>query len=31
MNVDKILLLQQIDRLPDDLLKPVLDFVEFLL
>jgi hypothetical protein len=31
MNVDKIRLLQQIDRLPEHLLKQVLNFVEFLL
>ena len=31
MNVDKTRLLEAIDRLPDHLLKQVLNFVEFLL
>jgi hypothetical protein len=31
MNSDKIRLIQAIDRLPDSLIKPVVDFVEFLL
>ncbi|MBD2428759.1 DUF2281 domain-containing protein [Phormidium sp. FACHB-1136] len=31
MNSDKIRLIQAIDRLPDTLIKPVVDFVEFLL
>ena len=31
MNPDKTRLIQAIDRLPDSLIKPVADFVEFLL
>lgn len=31
MNPDKAHLIQCIDRLPDSLIKPVVDFVEFLL
>jgi len=31
MNAEKTRLIQAIDRLPDSLIKPVVDFVEFLL
>lgn len=31
MNAEKIRLIQRIDRLPDSLIKPVFDFVDFLL
>lgn len=31
MNAEKIRLIQRIDHLPDSLIKPVFDFVEFLL
>jgi hypothetical protein len=31
MNAEKIRLIQRIDRLPDSLIRPVFDFVEFLL
>jgi hypothetical protein len=31
MNAEKTRLIQSIDRLPDSLIKPVVDFVEFLL
>jgi len=31
MNAEKIRLIQHIDRLPDSLIKPVFDFVDFLL
>lgn len=31
MNIERIQLIQYIDRLPDSLIKPLVDFVEFLL
>jgi hypothetical protein len=31
MNAERIRLIQRIDRLPDSLIKPVFDFVDFLL